>query len=457
MARVYVSSVINGRSDRVWARVRDFNGLPSWHPGIAESRIENGEPSDKIGCVRDFACATATASAKSCSGCRISICSALTRSWNRRWASRIMWRRFGSRPITDGERTFVEWTAEFDCPPERESRTGHKYRRRRLSGRIRCPQTSVRRLMPMIRIVRSTIIDAPTDRVWALLRDFNGHDQWHPAVGKSAIERGQSCDKIGCVRQFFPARRLGAARATADAVGSGAELSAIVCWIRRFRCSTTSPMCGWRRSPMATAHSGTGVAHFRPARARKRRWRAWSAKIYTMPVSRRSAPVSPPRPDWRVAREHHCQNLPPSGRGRRRAVERTRAHFLGGGTLVMRAVNEADPDDRRPSCARPIRASSAYRRVFRPDRAGRRRDHGGDTRRARTGFSASGGARGRRPGGARGCDCRRQPVCADSPYGDFAAALLALDATVDLAGGFGQREQPLEEFLSRRERGRPSW
>src|SRR6202012_5494248 len=54
MARVYVSSVINGRSDRVWARVRDFNGLPSWHPGIAESRIENGEPSDKIGCIRDF-------------------------------------------------------------------------------------------------------------------------------------------------------------------------------------------------------------------------------------------------------------------------------------------------------------------------------------------------------------------------------------------------------------------
>ena len=43
----------------------------------------------------------------------------------------------------------------------------------------------------MIRIVRSTIIDAPTDRVWALLRDFNGHDRWHPAVAKSAIERGQ--------------------------------------------------------------------------------------------------------------------------------------------------------------------------------------------------------------------------------------------------------------------------
>ena len=23
-------------------------------------------------------------------------------------------------PITDGDRTFAEWSAEFDCPPERE-------------------------------------------------------------------------------------------------------------------------------------------------------------------------------------------------------------------------------------------------------------------------------------------------------------------------------------------------
>ena len=54
MARVYVSTVVNARNDRVWTRVRDFNGLPNWHPAIAESRIEGGEPADKIGCVRDF-------------------------------------------------------------------------------------------------------------------------------------------------------------------------------------------------------------------------------------------------------------------------------------------------------------------------------------------------------------------------------------------------------------------
>ena len=44
MARVYVSSVIAAPAAKVWERVRDFNGLPRWHPRIADSQIENGEP-----------------------------------------------------------------------------------------------------------------------------------------------------------------------------------------------------------------------------------------------------------------------------------------------------------------------------------------------------------------------------------------------------------------------------
>ncbi len=54
----------------------------------------------------------------------------------------------------------------------------------------------------MPRVVRSTIVDAPVDRVWAALRDFNGHDRWHPAVETSAIERGAPADRVGCVRRF---------------------------------------------------------------------------------------------------------------------------------------------------------------------------------------------------------------------------------------------------------------
>src|SRR4030095_12288091 len=54
----------------------------------------------------------------------------------------------------------------------------------------------------MARAVKSAIIDAPVDRVWALLRDFNAHDQWHPAVKISTIERHLPSDLIGCVRRF---------------------------------------------------------------------------------------------------------------------------------------------------------------------------------------------------------------------------------------------------------------
>ena len=104
-------------------------------------------------------------------------------------------------PITDGDRTFVEWTAEFDCPLEREAELVSNIG----SGVFQGGFDALKRQFgdeAVIRIVRSTVIEAPTDRVWALLRDFNGHDRWHPR-SKSAIQRGQSADKLGCVRRFF--------------------------------------------------------------------------------------------------------------------------------------------------------------------------------------------------------------------------------------------------------------
>jgi len=52
------------------------------------------------------------------------------------------------------------------------------------------------------KVVRSTIIDAPIERVWAVLRDFNSHDQWHDVVDASRIEGGERSDQVGCVRSF---------------------------------------------------------------------------------------------------------------------------------------------------------------------------------------------------------------------------------------------------------------
>ena len=54
MVRVFESAVICAPVEKVWRVVRDFNGLPVWHPAIEKSEIEEGRPADSVGCVRNF-------------------------------------------------------------------------------------------------------------------------------------------------------------------------------------------------------------------------------------------------------------------------------------------------------------------------------------------------------------------------------------------------------------------
>jgi len=122
MARVYVSSVINGRSDRVWARVRDFNGLPNWHPAIGEKphRGRRARRQDRLR-ARFPAAQWRPGFAKKLLGlsdyemfCTYSILESPMGVENYVATLRLT-------PVTDGELTFVEWTAEFDCAPDREA------------------------------------------------------------------------------------------------------------------------------------------------------------------------------------------------------------------------------------------------------------------------------------------------------------------------------------------------
>jgi Polyketide cyclase / dehydrase and lipid transport len=118
MARVYVSSIIDAPAAKVWAKVRDFNALPRWHPRIRESRIENGEPSDKVGCVRDFNLQNGDRIRERLLGlsdydmfCTYAILESPMVLTDYIATLRLT-------PVTDGDKTFAEWTAEFDCAPE---------------------------------------------------------------------------------------------------------------------------------------------------------------------------------------------------------------------------------------------------------------------------------------------------------------------------------------------------
>ncbi len=54
----------------------------------------------------------------------------------------------------------------------------------------------------MVKVVKSTVLPAPVEAVWEVLRDFNGHDRWHPIVADSVVEKGWPSDRVGCVRKF---------------------------------------------------------------------------------------------------------------------------------------------------------------------------------------------------------------------------------------------------------------
>ena len=119
MAKVYRSTVLDAPADRVWRDIRDFNGLANWHPAIALSRIENSHPSDKVGCVRNF-------QLKDGGRIREKLLSLSDYDYTCMYAileSPMEVTDYVAKlkllPVTEGNRCFIEWSAEFDCPAEK--------------------------------------------------------------------------------------------------------------------------------------------------------------------------------------------------------------------------------------------------------------------------------------------------------------------------------------------------
>ncbi|NKB15883.1 MAG: SRPBCC family protein [Sphingomonadales bacterium] len=119
MVHVYTSTVIEAPSDLVWTEIRDFNALPRWVPAVKESRIELNQPSDKVGCIRNFTLRDGgrlreqlLALSDYDMSCTYSILESPMGVTNYVATLKLI-------PITDGNRTFIEWTADFDCPPAR--------------------------------------------------------------------------------------------------------------------------------------------------------------------------------------------------------------------------------------------------------------------------------------------------------------------------------------------------
>ena len=120
MVRVYWSSVIGAPIARVWAHIRDFNGLPGWHPAFENSHIENGKASEQVGCVRNFHLKDGgnireqllAFSDVDCY-CTYTILNSPLPIVNYVSTLRL-------RPVTDGDRTYAEWSATFDVEADQK-------------------------------------------------------------------------------------------------------------------------------------------------------------------------------------------------------------------------------------------------------------------------------------------------------------------------------------------------
>lgn len=120
MARVYTSSVISVPPDRVWERVRGFNDLPRWHPMIRESRIEEALPADKVGCIRNFNLQNGDNIREQLLGLSDYDMFVTYSILESPMPLEDYVATLRLTPVTEGDRTFIEWTAEFSCDPSDE-------------------------------------------------------------------------------------------------------------------------------------------------------------------------------------------------------------------------------------------------------------------------------------------------------------------------------------------------
>ena len=119
MPKAYASTVLNASADAVWAVIRDFNGLPDWHPGVADSAIEDGKAGDQVGGVRSMHLGDGAHLRE-----RLLSFSDVDRSYSYNFEKTPFsvlnyHATLRVTPVTDGHRAFVEWWTTFDCEPEK--------------------------------------------------------------------------------------------------------------------------------------------------------------------------------------------------------------------------------------------------------------------------------------------------------------------------------------------------
>lgn len=123
MATSYYSTVFVQSADTVWGIVRDFNAYPVWVDGAGTSEIENGKNGETVGAVRRVLYDGRTIRQRLLGQSDVE--RSQTYAFAEEGALPVENYRATIRvtPVVDGDQSFVEWWATFDCDPaQREQR-----------------------------------------------------------------------------------------------------------------------------------------------------------------------------------------------------------------------------------------------------------------------------------------------------------------------------------------------
>jgi hypothetical protein len=115
MPRPYASGVVPASAAEVWSAMRDFNGLPGWHPTIEGSELTAGGSGAEVGALRRLTLADGGVVVE-----RLLVLDDADRSCTYEivespFAVRRYVSTFRVAPVTDSGQAFVEWWSEYDA------------------------------------------------------------------------------------------------------------------------------------------------------------------------------------------------------------------------------------------------------------------------------------------------------------------------------------------------------
>jgi hypothetical protein len=214
MPKVYASIIVDAPVEAVWPVIRDFNGLPNWLPGLAASSIEDGRDPDTVGCVRRLTLANGATGSERLIALDDSRYFVSYSFVEQLFPIRDHLATLSLIPVTSGERTFAQWSAEFTDLPGHEGETAPVMQAHVLEAGLAALAAKCAGAEPLAgkprwdgwrpaKVFCSSVINGPVPAVWDRVRDFIGMGAWHPDIRDMKMIGGVRSDKVSGVRDFM--------------------------------------------------------------------------------------------------------------------------------------------------------------------------------------------------------------------------------------------------------------